>query len=186
MLSSTAKRFRDLLCTCPLTNLPFAFSVAPLAAFLFLIPRIPALANNICERLDPEYNSGGTTCDLSNRGETLSLGSGNFKDLSDLEVLDLSNNGLTRLEPGVFNGLSDLEVLDLSGNSLTRLRPDVFNDLSHLEKLDLRSNRLTSLPSKIFNNLERLEWLALEHNRLVNLPVDIFNTLTNLENLYII
>ena len=43
-----------------------------------------------------------------------------------LDNLDMHNNGLTSLEPGVLNGLENLERLDLYGNRITVLEADVF------------------------------------------------------------
>ena len=55
--------------------------------------------------------------------------------------LNLSDNQITHLEPGVFNDLENLEDLILSHNQITYLEPDIFNGLGNLQMLDLEHNQ---------------------------------------------
>ena len=106
-----------------------------------------------------------------------------FDGLGSLESLDLSDNEIAALPEGVFNGLGSLERLDLRGNQLGTLPEGVFNGLGNLESLDLRGNQLGALPEGVFNGLGNLESLDLRGNQLGTLPEGVFNGLGNLESL---
>uniref|UniRef100_UPI00398E79F7 leucine-rich repeat-containing protein 3B n=1 Tax=Pristiophorus japonicus TaxID=55135 RepID=UPI00398E79F7 len=59
-----------------------------------------------------------------------------FKDLRDLEELDLSNNAIQLLETGAFRGLNEsLKVLNLSHNKLETVNKEVFSKLKASIKL---------------------------------------------------
>ena len=58
-----------------------------------------------------------------------------------MKLLNLSQNALDDLPPGLFDGLK-LKVIDLSHNKLRTLNATLF-DLESLTTLDLRGNRLT-------------------------------------------
>eukprot|EP00061_Rhincodon_typus_P017105 g45659.t1 len=59
-----------------------------------------------------------------------------FKDLRDLEELDLSNNAIQHLETGAFRGLNEsLKILNLSHNKLETVNEDVFSKLKASIKL---------------------------------------------------
>ena len=64
--------------------------------------------------------------------------------LSNLEILDLTDNSLTELPPSWLRQMPLLRVLNISRNGLTRVSSSMFFDISQLEKLDLSSNQLTS------------------------------------------
>ena len=56
-----------------------------------------------------------------------------FRDLKELETLDLRNNGLLSLNSTVFAGLENLRHLRLSDNWLSELPEKVFQDLRNLQ-----------------------------------------------------
>ena len=64
-----------------------------------------------------------------------------LRNLSSLKLLNLSQNALEDLPPGLFHGLN-LSVIDLSRNKLRTLNATQF-DLESLTTLDLRGNSLT-------------------------------------------
>ena len=109
-------------------------------------------------------------------------------DISDVQSLDLSDNGLAELSPGVFNGLTNLQSLNLSNvDSITlqpgALQPGVFNGLTNLQELDLQYNDLTKLPPGVFDGLANLRSLDLQYNDLTKLPPGVFDGLANLRSL---
>ena len=60
-----------------------------------------------------------------------------------MKLLNLSQNALEELPPGLFHGLHHhLKVIDLSHNKLRTLNATLF-DLESLTTLDLRGNPLT-------------------------------------------
>lgn len=82
-------------------------------------------------------DSGVTVLDLSGRQLEGSL-KAEVRMLSNLEVLDLSNNLFTGL-PAEVGQLSKLKVLNLANNQFTGL-PRELGNLQNLETLDLRGN----------------------------------------------
>jgi Leucine-rich repeat (LRR) protein len=103
-------------------------------------------------------------------------------ELKNLQELDLSNKGLTRI-PESIGELKNLKELVLSVNKLEKL-PESFGKLTNLQKLGLSTNQLTSLPESI-GNLTNLKELNLSSNPLKQLPESIGN-LTNLEELHLL
>jgi Leucine-rich repeat (LRR) protein len=79
-----------------------------------------------------------TNLDLSGRGLSGAL-KAEVRQLSDLEVLDLSENNFTGL-PAEVGQLSKLKVLNLSSNPFTGL-PSELGNLKNLETLDLRGTQ---------------------------------------------
>ena len=103
-----------------------------------------------------------------------------FEGLTGLNHLYLVENQLGALPEGVFNGLGSLERLDLRGNQLGALPEGVFNGLGNLESLDLRGNQIGTLPEGVFDGLGSLTYLELFGNRINALPEDVFDGLGNL------
>ena len=106
-----------------------------------------------------------------------------FEGLTGLNHLYLVENQLGALPEGVFNGLGSLESLDLRGNQIGTLPEGVFNGLGSLESLDLRGNQIGTLPEGVFNGLGSLESLDLRGNQLGALPEGVFDGLGSLESL---
>ena len=117
--------------------------------------------------------------------EALTLKSGDFAGLDNLETLYLDGNQLSALPEDVFAGLGSLEELWLSSNQLSELPEDVFAGLGSLEELWLSSNQLSELPEDVFAGLGNLKMLRLSDNELTALPEDVFDGLESLESLFL-
>ena len=100
-----------------------------------------------------------------------------FRDLSGLEGLDLSENAITSMSDDLFMDLDSLVELDVSGNGLTDL-PRI-SGLTSLTSLDVSANALSGLPS--LTELTELTSLDVSANALSGLPDT--STLTKLMNL---
>ncbi len=108
--------------------------------------------------------------------------------------LDLSNNGMERLDGSMMVGFTKLQVLNMAGNKLPGLcrrigqmhnlrslhlshnkiqeLPSTISSLTALQVLDLSNNGLESMPPTIAG-LTLLADLILEHNNLSGLPREL-------------
>ncbi len=84
--------------------------------------------------------------------------------LEELQVLDLSGNGLRGAIPPDLSNLAKLEVLDLSDNALGGPIPPELGNLKSLTELSLGSNNLSGLIPLELGNLSALETLDLVSN----------------------
>ena len=98
---------------------------------------------------------------------------------ASLEVLDLSKNNLTKLEPGALNVATHLLHVDMSGNQLNKV-DGAFDGLRQLSRLDLRQNRLESVTSNTFSGLSSLRYLRLDDNLISSIDSRAFVTLDRL------
>lgn len=103
-----------------------------------------------------------------------------FKELTQLRVLHLQINRLTKVE-NLFRNLPLLEFLDLSRNRITRLTCSDFANLTQLSSLYLYSNRISKLPSCAFKDLNNLEILRLGSNKLLTIDTAFENDLPSLK-----
>ena len=128
-----------------------------------------------------QLNALDGTLDLSNSVPALtSLMSGDFDDLTKLEILQLGGNSIESLPLSVFDDLTSLTELHLNGNNIASLREDVFAGVANLTELDLRGNEIVSLPDAVFSVLTSLTALRLQNNLLTSLPAGVFGGLTSL------
>ncbi|XP_018431962.1 PREDICTED: leucine-rich repeat and transmembrane domain-containing protein 2 [Nanorana parkeri] len=118
---------------------------------------------------------------LNNR--VTSLAGGPFSNLTSLHRLDLSNNFLDQLPPGLFADLGNLTEIRLRNNSIRGIERDLLQGLPQLRRLDLSLNFLSQLPPGLFDDLSMLHWLSLRSNRLQSLDRMTFEPLGSLENI---
>ncbi|XP_071361199.1 toll-like receptor 3 isoform X1 [Trachinotus anak] len=112
-----------------------------------------------------------------------------FKPLSNLTVLDLSNNNIANIRENTFEGLVNLEVLKLQHNNLARLWKDAnlggpvlfLKGLVNLITLQMDSNGLDEIPEEALRGLSNLSELSLANNLLNSLKDSVFNDLTSLQ-----
>eukprot|EP00439_Symbiodinium_sp_Y106_P000589 s4749_g1.t1 len=104
-----------------------------------------------------------------------------FDALTELEVLDLSDNELSDLPPGLFRNLQKLTALSLAENALKVLPPGTFQGLQGLRRLDLHVAGLHELQQEAFRGLDSLGFLDLSQNSLCDLPDGSFGSLRHLK-----
>uniref|UniRef100_A0A8K9WNZ2 LRRCT domain-containing protein n=1 Tax=Oncorhynchus mykiss TaxID=8022 RepID=A0A8K9WNZ2_ONCMY len=106
-----------------------------------------------------------------------SLGDGALSNLSALELLDLSDNHLSSLQPG-----NQTEVTQCNG-SRWGLSRELFQGLWILKGLDLSLNGLVVFPNGLLDGLQGLAWLSLTGNKLRSLDRATFQPLGRLLSL---
>lgn len=89
------------------------------------------------------------------------------KNHLEVEILDLSNKGLTAIPRRVFT-LENLKVLILDRNVIKEIPVDILN-LKQLRYLSITNNKLTKLPNEI-SKLENLEHLNIILNQITEIP----------------
>lgn len=97
----------------------------------------------------------------------VTIGKEAFKNLPNLQLLDLGDNKEIYLDSGAFLGLPNLSILRLYHNKFTEsiLEGYYFQDLVSLEYLDLAFNVITRLhPHPLFYNMTSLKILNLKLN----------------------
>lgn len=111
-----------------------------------------------------------------------------FWPLSNLSVLDLSNNNIANVREKMLEGLVNLKVLKLQHNNLARLwkmanpgGPVLFlREVQHLTTLNMDYNGLDEIPLKALKGLSNLTELSLSGNLLNNLKYSTFDDLESL------
>ncbi|XP_050297259.1 uncharacterized protein LOC126736770 [Anthonomus grandis grandis] len=98
----------------------------------------------------------------------------NLEHVPKLQVLDISDNEITKLEEGVFDMVPNLSVIYMFNNKLTSLTRNVFRNLSKLELLELSKNQISHLPEDAFAELSSLVNISLRSNRIQYAPKDLF------------
>lgn len=96
-------------------------------------------------------------------------------NLTQLLVLDMSQNQLFGPLPTTIGKLARLERLVISVNKLNGTIPSSFGNLVNLVTLDLRINALVSPIPVSIGNLSKLKYLALGSNQFTGLIPDFFN-----------
>ncbi|XP_008070636.1 toll-like receptor 7 [Carlito syrichta] len=90
-----------------------------------------------------------------------------FMNLQKLEELDISENSLSFLPPGVFDGMPpNLKNLSLAKNGLKSFNWGKLHFLKTLTTLDLSHNQLTTVPERLANCSRSLEQLILKNNQI--------------------
>ncbi|XP_014216225.1 protein toll [Copidosoma floridanum] len=116
-----------------------------------------------------------------NRGGLQALPAGFFRNLSNLNYVELTSNNFISIPADVFYGAHSLHSLNISNNSLSYLPPKLFEGTSSLVDLRASENRLVELPDGLFKDCEDLERLYFNDNLLTNLSNGVFTGLSNLK-----
>jgi hypothetical protein len=122
------------------------------------------ILTNAVNTWDGVIVSGGRVTTLSMIGSimtgTIPYSIGN---LTALNHLDFTDNGLTGNIPSSIGNLSNLWVLHLGSNSLSGDIPASFSNLTFLSDIDLNGNGLTGSLAPL-KNLSDLQWINLNSN----------------------
>ncbi|KAI8479133.1 hypothetical protein Bbelb_431340 [Branchiostoma belcheri] len=99
------------------------------------------------------------TC-ISNVGEFVKT----LAQATALESLILAENGIKRIPRAPFLPMINLRFLDLSRNGVERIDAEAFRGISRLLSLTMDDNLLKSVPSEAFHHLPSLRILSLRNN----------------------
>ncbi|XP_042341594.1 toll-like receptor 3 isoform X2 [Plectropomus leopardus] len=107
---------------------------------------------------------------------------------TNLTFLELSRNGMVKIEEGSFRWLSKLQTLILVDNNIKRLNKDTFQGLVSLKKLQLSNALVSSHPMPTiddfsFQPLSALESLILQRTAVWEITAHTFTGLTRLKEL---
>ncbi|XP_064013324.1 immunoglobulin superfamily containing leucine-rich repeat protein-like [Pogoniulus pusillus] len=131
------------------------------------------------------------SCSLKKNGRLLAECA--YKDLqevpqglsSNVTILTLSANRISRLGQGSFAEVPEVQSLWLGYNQIGLVEPGAFASLVHLKNLDLSHNKISAFPWQDLRNLSGLQILKLNNNRLGGLPRDAFPSLKDLRSLWL-
>lgn len=90
-----------------------------------------------------------------------------------LLVIDLSNNGIARVDKLAFHGLKELKILRMNSNGIKCLDSQVFRSLVALRELCLSNNQISDLSDELFANLKNLKFLFLNSNLIAHISGDL-------------
>ncbi|KAF2367879.1 Leucine-rich repeat [Trinorchestia longiramus] len=100
-----------------------------------------------------------------------------LKDLPSLRVLRCSNCEITRIRSLVYKNVLELEELDLRDNKIEILSAEEYIDLKYLKTLYLDGNRLFELRDYVFRGLG-LRYLGLSRNHMEKISRTAFDDCT--------
>jgi len=110
--------------------------------------------------------------DLSHNAIEVLPGVETWENLSSsLELLDLSFNQLTTVEP--LAPLTKLSQLKVDANRLTSLEGVSWAELKQLGTLSAANNLLEAIPEAVGTRAESLEYLELSENKITAIPTEI-------------
>lgn len=89
-----------------------------------------------------------------------------FKNMNEINRLDLSNNLIDVLTTDMFKHIQKLRYLNLAKNWMETIDSSIFFALKNLRVLDISDNLLSD-SNRIFNGFERLTILYMSNNRYV-------------------
>lgn len=82
-----------------------------------------------------------------------------FSEMASIRELILKNCGIQEISMDAFYGVKTLEIVDLSENSILVLPPGLFDDQIHIKEIYLQNNQLSALPKNFFNNMPSVKLL---------------------------
>lgn len=89
-----------------------------------------------------------------------------FKNMGNLEYLDLQNNSINNIEDNAMSELRSLNVLNLANNQLKRINATSFDKAFNLRELSLKNNGIEGIESRVVLHMMNLTSLDLSNNKL--------------------
>ncbi|KAI5635402.1 leucine rich repeat domain-containing protein [Phthorimaea operculella] len=89
-----------------------------------------------------------------------------FNNIQSLTGIKMPNNKLIELRSGSFRDLRDLETIELDNNQIEVIHIKAIENLPHLVAVHLSNNRIVDLPDRVFYNLPKLKIIEMQGNRI--------------------
>ena len=105
--------------------------------------------------------------------------------LYGLTYLELTNNLITRIQPGIFSSYTNLVYLLLYNNRIAQLECGAFTGLNNLKYLHLSNNPIQNICFTAFEGLESLTGLYLRSTSLTSLSSRMFEYLNSLKSIWL-
>ncbi|XP_071295326.1 leucine-rich repeat and transmembrane domain-containing protein 1 [Agelaius tricolor] len=99
----------------------------------------------------------------------------------EIQILQLQNNRIWRINQNAFTATPLLKILDLSNNSISSVALGAFQKLRYLQELDLSSNSIIRLPETFGNSTGNITLLSVKHNKLQKMERILLESLPNLK-----
>lgn len=115
------------------------------------------------------------------KGEYFKIGKGDYKNFTNLEVLNIADNELNYLFPSSFKIHPRLKVIIASNNQFSYFPAELIANLQFLEKIDLSNNQLKAIEDMDFSRLPRLRTLILNDNDIESVSESAFHNSTQLQ-----
>ena len=96
---------------------------------------------------------------------------------SNIQIIDISDNGIRDLPPRIRTITTNLNGLFASRNKISEIEPTVFETLTDIVELNLNENRIFHFPADFLGNNSRMQTLQLAYNIVGFLPNGIFSVM---------
>lgn len=103
-----------------------------------------------------------------------------FVQFPNLQNLEITSGGLTRIQPNAFVLARNLRTVALQGNRISNIQASAFNGLVNLDTLILRLNNIQLLDQNAFVGLINLRNLFINNENIRTIHQHTLRTCTNL------
>ncbi|CAG4968697.1 unnamed protein product [Colias eurytheme] len=100
-----------------------------------------------------------------------------INNIQTLKEIKMPSNKIIELRTGTFKNLQDLQIIDLDNNQIEVIHPLAITNLPNLISIYLSRNHIIDLPDRVFSNLNRLKIIELQGNRLQFISMRAFENL---------
>lgn len=140
-------------------------------------------SNNLKEINSTTFGTVPTLLEINfNNNKIEKIVRGAVTKLSSLRVLTMQNNELSQL----FDIPISLNLLDVQDNKISRIQPKTWPIMNALIELNLSNNSLeNNLSEESFINLRSLRYLNLNNNGISIVPRGSFSVLSTLQYIYL-
>jgi hypothetical protein len=132
------------------------------------------------KNLDKSYFDKKITLVLMKNTDLETVGENSFVGLNALKILSLNYNAVKKVHKAAFRDLVNLEKIEMVNNVLESLDDELFLNLVNLKLVLLYGNQLKVISTKLFGSNTKLESIQLQNNQIVQIQKDFYAKLTSL------